>query len=101
MRGKERFIAPGKRLDIELCALALASKDPGLKPILRDKALFRWTEVQLPLLKQGAPTRHTSYCLAAILRMVLVVLTPSTVGTISTRPPQVLISSAPTMVELV
>ncbi len=34
-----------------------------------------------------------------ILRMVLVVLAPLTVGTISTRPPQVVISSAPTMFE--
>ena len=54
----------------------------------------------VPLYKAmlSAPSR---YCFAAILRMVLVVLTPSTVGTISTRPPQVDISSAPTMVELV
>ena len=36
-----------------------------------------------------------------ILRMVLVVLAPFTVGTISTRPPQVVTSSAPTMVEVV
>ena len=30
-------------------------KAPGLKPIFR-ASLFRWTDVQLPLLKQGAPT---------------------------------------------
>jgi hypothetical protein len=30
---------------------------PGLKPSLRKETLFRWTEVQLPLLKQGAPTK--------------------------------------------
>jgi hypothetical protein len=32
-------------------------ENPGLKPVLRNEMLFRWTEVQLPLLKQGAPTR--------------------------------------------
>jgi hypothetical protein len=26
-------------------------------PSFRDESLFRWTEVQLPLLKQGTPTR--------------------------------------------
>ena len=36
-----------------------------------------------------------------IFWMVLVVLIPLTVGTISTRPPQVLTSSAPTMVDVV
>ena len=50
--------------------------------------------------KQQVPPQRT-YCLAVILRMVLVVLTPFTVGTISTRPPQVVISSAPTMVDVV
>jgi hypothetical protein len=30
---------------------------PGLKPI-EVEAFFRWTEVQLPLLKQGAPTQR-------------------------------------------
>ncbi len=32
-------------------------ENPGLKPSLRKETLFRWTEVQLPLLKQGAPTK--------------------------------------------
>ena len=41
------------------------------------------------------------YWLAVILRIVLVVLAPLTVGTISTRPPQVTTSSAPTIVEVV
>jgi hypothetical protein len=41
------------------------------------------------------------YEFVVILRMVLVVLIPFTVGTISTRPPQVVISSAPTMVDVV
>jgi hypothetical protein len=41
------------------------------------------------------------YLFVDILRMVLVVLMPLTVGTISTRPPQVVISSAPTMVAVV
>ncbi len=31
-------------------------ENPGLKPSQRKEPLFRWTEVQLPLLKQGAPT---------------------------------------------
>jgi hypothetical protein len=48
------------------------------------------------------PTPQPYWLLVAvILRMVLVVLMPLTVGTISTRPPQVVISSAPTMVEVV
>jgi hypothetical protein len=34
-----------------ICALALASKNPGLKPVLRNEMPFRWTEVQLPPLK--------------------------------------------------
>jgi hypothetical protein len=42
-----------------------------------------------------------SYWFAVIFWMVLVVLTPITVGTISTRPPQVVTSSAPTMVAAV
>jgi hypothetical protein len=29
---------------------------PGLKPTFLDGTIFRWTDVQLPLLKQGAPT---------------------------------------------
>jgi hypothetical protein len=41
------------------------------------------------------------YELLVIFWMVLVVLMPFTVGTISTRPPQVVISSAPTMVDVV
>ena len=36
-------------------ALALASGFPRLKPIVSSR-FFRWTEFQLPLLKQGAPT---------------------------------------------
>jgi hypothetical protein len=28
----------------------------GQSPQFRNEPLFRWTEVQLPLLKQGAPT---------------------------------------------
>jgi hypothetical protein len=39
---------------------------PGLKPISKS-LLLRWTEVQLPLLKQGAPTKafSTSACVAS------------------------------------
>jgi hypothetical protein len=32
-------------------------EEAGLKPTFRDERLFRWTEVQLPPLKQGAPTK--------------------------------------------
>jgi hypothetical protein len=32
-------------------------ENPGLKPIPEGANAFRWTKVQLPLLKQGAPTK--------------------------------------------
>jgi hypothetical protein len=58
---------------------------------------------------QGAGTRlrfpqgrvPIGYWLDVILRIVFVVLAPVSVGTISTRPPQVATSSAPTMVDAV
>ena len=63
--------------------------------IERSGAEWRWRDLRFFF--SGRP----GYELAVILRMVLVVLMPFTVGTISTRPPQVVISSAPTMVEVV
>jgi hypothetical protein len=46
-------------------------------------------------------TNYPAYELEVIFRMVFVVLMPLTVGTISTRPPHVVISSAPTIVDVV
>jgi hypothetical protein len=37
--------------------LATVSKKSGAKAHFQEMNLFRWTEVQLPLLKQGAPTK--------------------------------------------
>jgi hypothetical protein len=56
MRGKERFSAPGKSSTLIMRFSAGVEKIPRLKPILELDA-FRWTKVQLPLLKQGAPTK--------------------------------------------
>jgi hypothetical protein len=55
-------------------------------------------------LGRGAPVLLRwvySLVFVVIFWMVLVVLMPLTVGTISTRPPQVVISSAPTMLAAV
>jgi hypothetical protein len=51
-RGEQRFSVAEKSWTL-ICALALASKNPGLKPVLRNELLFRWTEVQLPPAKAG------------------------------------------------
>ena len=56
IRGKERFSAPG---DVRLrsCALAPGWRNPGAKAQLKNGTFFPWTEVQFPLLKQGAATK--------------------------------------------
>ena len=64
MRGKERFSAPGKSSTSSLRFSAGVEKVLGLKPILELDA-FRWTKVQLPLLKQGAPTKTLPQSLPA------------------------------------
>jgi len=56
MRGKERFSAPGN-VRLRSCALAPGGRNPGAEAQLKNATLFRWTEVQLPLLKQGAATK--------------------------------------------
>jgi len=56
MRGKERFSAPGKSSTLIMRFSAGVERIPGLKPTLELDA-FRWTKVQLPLLKQGACTK--------------------------------------------
>jgi hypothetical protein len=38
-------------------ALAAVSKKSGAKAHFQEMNLLRWNEVQLPLLKQGAPTK--------------------------------------------
>jgi hypothetical protein len=48
--------------------IGVGFENPGLKPILRNETLFRWTEVQLPLLKQGAPTDSGRRDLRLLLR---------------------------------
>jgi hypothetical protein len=53
-RGEERFSAPGSS-----CFLVMGfSPGAGLPTAKADCefAFFRWTKVQLPLLKQGAPS---------------------------------------------
>jgi hypothetical protein len=50
---EERFNAPERALP-PTWALALATGLPTAKAAC-EFTLFRWTEVQLPLLKQGAP----------------------------------------------
>ena len=59
MRGKERFSARKKVSTLIIRFSAGHLKTPGLKPISKS-LLLRWTEVQLPLLKQGASTKRTS-----------------------------------------
>jgi len=59
MRGKERFSAPGN-VRLRSCALAPGGRNPGAKAHLKNATLFRWTEVQLPLLKQEASTNKPS-----------------------------------------
>jgi hypothetical protein len=54
MRRQEHF---GARKEFRLCSRALALV-PGLKPISGMERFSRWTKVQLPLLKQGAPDRN-------------------------------------------
>jgi hypothetical protein len=54
MRGDERFNAPERALP-PTWTLALATGLPAAKAAC-EFTLFRWTEVQFPLLKQGAPT---------------------------------------------
>jgi hypothetical protein len=61
-----------------ICALALASKNPGLKPVLRNELLFRWPEVQLPLLKQGAPTRFEESAIIPVGMRALTISPPAT-----------------------
>jgi hypothetical protein len=72
-----------------------SSADLSWKCFSTERSAAEWRDLRFFF--SGYP----GYELAVILRMVLVVLMPFTVGTISTRPPQVVISSAPTMVAVV
>jgi hypothetical protein len=45
-------------------------------PSLRKETLFRWTEVQLPLLKQGAPTKLGAERFAASFPVLTQTLKP-------------------------
>jgi hypothetical protein len=55
-RGEQRF-SVAQRSSTSIMRFSAGLENPGLKPSLKKETLFRWTEVQLPLLKQGAPIK--------------------------------------------
>jgi hypothetical protein len=55
--GEERFSAPEKS-SILITRFSAGNPKPGAKAHFKIDSFFRWTKVQLPLLKQGASTRR-------------------------------------------
>ena len=56
-RGEQRFSVAEKKSTLIMRFSAGFERSRAKAPLLRNESLSRWTEVQPPLLKQGAPTR--------------------------------------------